>query len=229
MQNDAKTTQNLLSNQAETPNESTSTNTPAMETALKVIELSHGFTIKAGNEEDLTEYKTYSHIELYKDGQKIFTDDNKLEYQFNHTQYPIVLETAENTYELLFEINDRPLINYLKRLFVKNNVVYKQDILPTFMGDAKDVDHDNIEEYVGFREDAEIWNNSEGEYVTYYVPILFYSKTKNGIEPDTTLTLFWNKKIYGDFYGYTPNTKVVVPESTYNHVLKVADSLIKAD
>jgi hypothetical protein len=164
----------------------------------KVIDLKFGFKVKIGEEEDFQDFKTYSYFELTKDNRVIYFGDS--EYQFDNELYPIVIKTGTDSYELLFEINDRPTRNYLKRLFIENNKVVKQDKLPTFVAPPKDINGDGILEYAGYWDYAQTWG--ENCSLTAYNPILYYSITPTGLKLDSALTAERNEKIYGIFRGF---------------------------
>lgn len=98
----------------------------------KTILLDFGFKVALGQEEDFETFKTYSFFKLTKSGKVVYVD-TLLEYEFGDKLYPIVLQTGKNKFELLFEINDRPNKNYLKRIIIKNDKVIMTDSLPTFI------------------------------------------------------------------------------------------------
>jgi hypothetical protein len=134
------------------------------------------------------------------------------EYQFEDKLYPIVLKTVNDKYELLFEINDRPNKNYLKRIIVIDNKVAQVDKLPTFISRPKDLDDDGIKEYAGFWDYSQIWG--ENNALIAYNPILYYSISENGLELDSSLTIEKNGAIYGDFHGFEFSEKQEMPIST---------------
>jgi len=165
----------------------------------KSIKLANGFIVKVGKSEDFETFKTYSFFELTHSDKVIYTDTMR-EFEFGDKLYPIVLHTGADSYELMFEVNDRPNKNYLLRLFVKNQRLVRNDTLPTFITKAYDLDGDGIKEYVGFWCYNETWG--ENNDLTAYNPILFYKIRPTGLTLDSTLTINRNKKIYGEFSGF---------------------------
>ncbi|WP_321437747.1 hypothetical protein [uncultured Bacteroides sp.] len=174
----------------------------------KTLLLNFGFKVSLGQEEDFKTFKTYSFFELRKNEKTIYKDTS-LEYEFGDKLYPIVLQTGKNKFELLFEINDRPNKNYLKRLIIKDYRVIKTDSLPTFISKATDLDNDGIKEYAGFWDYNEIWGESETK--TDYNPILYYKIKPTGLKLDSLLTKENNTKIYGEFHGFEFNEKIEMP------------------
>ncbi len=180
----------------------------------KVFYLKNGFKIKAGHEENYGKFKTFTLFQLFKNNKIIFIDSSSTEYEFGDTLYPIVIKTERNNYELLFEINDRPNKNYLKRLIIKDDVVVSEDKLPTFISKPFDVNGDRLIEYAGFWNYSETWGENNG--LTDYNPILYYRLTSSGLKLDSALTKQRNISIYSDFKGYRFNEKIVMPASVIN-------------
>lgn len=175
------------------------------------IDLYYGFKANIGQSEDFETFKTYSFFELQHLDKVIYTD-TLLVYEFGDKLYPIVLQTGNKKYELLFEINDRPNKNYLKRLYIENNKLIKTDKLPTFITNPSDLDGDGIKEYAGFWCYSEIWG--ENNELTDYNPILYYKVKSTGIELDSVLTEKKNKEIYGEFHGFNFDEKQEMSSTT---------------
>jgi len=175
----------------------------------KTIELDYGFKVTVGQGEDFGNFKTYMSFELSKNGKLIFADNPLIEYEFRDKFYPLITKIDSDKYELLFEVNDRPNKNYLKRLLVQKTLIVKEDKLPTFVAKPKDVDNDGIEEYAGFWDYAQRWG--ENYSLTAYNPIIYYSITKDGLQLDSTLTIKKNKEIYGGFHGFSFSEDVEQP------------------
>ena len=170
-------------------------------TDKKTINLNHGFNVTVGQVEDFGNFITYTFFELTRNNEIIYSDSSLTEYEFGDKLYPIVVKTGENNFELLFEINDRPNKGYLKRLFIKNNILCKEDTLPTFIAEAKDLDNDGVKEYAGFWDYAQVWGANNN--LTAYNPIIYYEIKNSGLEIDSVLTIERNKAIYGQFYGFS--------------------------
>lgn len=168
---------------------------------LKTIKLDFDFVVAVGQEEDFEKFKTYTFFHLTRNNATIYIDSSLTEYEFGNKFFPIVIKTGDNSFELLFEINNRPNKNYLKRLFIKNNKLVGQDKLPTFEAEPIDINKDGIKEYAGFWDYSEVWG--ENHNLTAYNPILYYSVTPTGLKLDSFLTRERNEMIYGKFYGFS--------------------------
>ena len=168
---------------------------------LKTIKLDYDFIISIGQEEDFEKFKTYSFFQLARNNSIIYIDSSLTEYEFGDKLFPIVIKSGDNSFELLFEINDRPSKNYLKRLFIKDNKLVGQDKLPTFETIPKDIDDNGTLEYAGYWDYQQIWGKNDN--LTSYNPILYYSVTSQGLMLDSLLTKERNENIYGKFYGFS--------------------------
>jgi hypothetical protein len=183
----------------------------AKNNTAKTLHLDYNFKVEAKRGENFGNFTTYTFFKLTQNDNAVFLDSSLTEYEFDDTLYPIVLKTGEDSYQLLFEINDRPNKNYLKRLFVTHEKVVQSDKLPTFLTKPIDIKHNGILEYVGFWDYSEIWGEKDNH--TAYNPLLFFSLTKNGLQLDSLLTIEQNKKIYGEFHGYSYDEKIEMPIS----------------
>lgn len=206
--------------QSQQPISSSPVNFPANDTT-KILNLDFGFKVLAGEEEDLGTTKTYTFFQLLEDDSIIFTNETLDEYEFKNPHFPMVLKTGPAAFEVIFEINDRPFNNYLRRFFVKDNQLVKQDKLPMFVGKAMDTNHDGIKEYAGYWQDSEVWGPQNS--LTAYNPVIIYAVRENGLQIDTALTIERNTGIYGQFQGYFYNEKSEQPVS----VIKKFDAVLK--
>jgi hypothetical protein len=139
----------------------------------------------------------------------VYLDSSLTEYEFDNKLFPIILQTGDNSFELLFEVNYRPSKNYLKRLFVSNDKLVGQDKLPIFEANPIDINNDGIKEYAGSFNYFEIWG--ENNNLTSYNPILYYSVTPAGLKLDSLLTKERNELIYGQFHGFSFSEKIEPP------------------
>ena len=176
---------------------------------FKTFEIAFDFWVTIGEEEDFEKFKTYTYFKLERNNEIVYHDNSLTEYEFGNSLFPIVLQTGENCFELLFEINNRPFKNYLKRLFVSNDKFVNQDKLPAFEDNPVDINNDGIKKYVGSFDDFEIWG--ENPHRTGYNPILYYSVTETGLKLDSLLTKQRNEIIYGHFYGFSYNNNIEQP------------------
>jgi len=199
----------------ETSDHLTTSLTPANEEItsqdLKTIKLDFDFIVSVGQEEDFEKFKTYTFFQLTRNNATIYIDSSLTEYEFGNKLFPIIIKTGDNSFELLFEINDRPNKNYLKRLFIKDNKLVKQDKLPTFETKPIDINQDGITEYAGFWDHSQFWG--ENYSLTVYNPILYYSLTTEGLKLDSLMTRERNEMIYGNFYGFSYSEEFEIPIS----------------
>jgi len=172
--------------------------------------LDFGFKVTIGNEEDFETFKTYMYFKLERNNNVIFEDNSLTEYEFGDKRYPIVLQTGNNSFEALFEVNSRPGKNYLKRLFVNNDKLVEQDELPVFEAEATDINNDGIKEYAGQRYYSEAWSG-ENDMLVSYNPFLYYSVMQTGLKLDSLLTKQRNEMIYGTFHGFQFSNDIEPP------------------
>jgi len=179
---------------------------------FKTLELDFGFKATAELIEEFVPYMNlYSNFKLERNNNIVYLDSSLTEYEFDNKLFPIILQTGDNSFELLFEVNNRPSKNYLKRLFVSNGKLLGQDKLPTFEAKPTDINDDGIKEYAGFGDYSQTWG--ENYSLTAYNPILYYSVTETGLKLDSLLTIQRNEIIYGQFYGFSFSEKYEQPIS----------------
>jgi hypothetical protein len=187
----------------------------------KVIDLDFGFKAIASDSEDFKTFKTYSHFELLRNNKLLFTDTT-VEYEFGDKLYPLLLKTGSDSFELLFEVNDRPSKNYLNRIFINQDKVVGQDKLPTFIGNPVDINKDGIMAYAGYR-DYQVSGVSPDSIA--YSPILYYSITKTGLKLDSALTKQQNEMIYGKFFGFEFSERFGSFAKKFKEEIKLIESL----
>lgn len=164
------------------------------------VSLSNGFSLALSKGEVLGNLTVYSHIKLMRNGKIIYQDDSRT-YELSTKMYPMVMPTGNNRYDIILEVNDNPNKSYLHRLFVVNDKVVKDDVLPTFVMKPCFLKGNSSLVFAGFWGYNEVWNDT----LTAYNPILYYEVTKAGLLLDSTFTEQMNKKIYGAFYGFEYN------------------------
>jgi len=173
---------------------------------FKTFEFDFGFTVTVRKTEVFDVLKTFEHFKLKRNNRIVYFDDGLLnEYEFCNELFPIILQTGDDSFELLFEVNDRPNKNYLKRLFVSNDKLIGQDKLPLFEGKPIDIDNDGIKRYAGSFGFFELWG--ENNSFTTYNPILYFKITETGLKLDSLFTKQRNEMIYGQFHGFSYSEK----------------------
>lgn len=171
----------------------------------KLINLDFGFKLIVGQEEELEKVKIYSYLKLIRYNTNIYIDSLLTDYEFGNKLFPKIFKTGNNSFEVLIEVNNRPNKNYLKRLYIKDNKLLKQDVIPTFESNPIDINNDGIKEYAGYWDYSQVWGYNNN--ITAYNPILYYSITPNGLLLDSLLTKQRNEMIYGGFYGFSFSEK----------------------
>ncbi|MDL2231438.1 hypothetical protein LJB85_01715 [Porphyromonadaceae bacterium OttesenSCG-928-L07] len=181
---------------------------------FKELILDFGFKVTVELiEEFVPDMELYLNFKLERGNSIVYSDTSSLEYEFNDNNFPIVMQTGDNCFELLFEVNDRPNKNYLKRLFINNEKLVGQDRLPIFEANPIDINNDGIKEYAGYWDYSQIWGANDD--LTAYNPILYYSVTKTGLKLDSLLTKERNEMVYGQFYGFSFSEKYEQPISVF--------------
>jgi hypothetical protein len=181
---------------------------------LKTLELDFGFDVTIGQSEEFKGADWYDYFKLERNGNVIFI--SYADYEFGDKNYPMILQTGVDSYELLFEINSRPGNNRVKRLFVRNDKLTEEDELPIFVNsEPRDINGDGIKEYAGYKVLFEYgaYDEEAGNYTTFYNPLIYYSLTETGLKLDTLLTQQRNEIIFGHFYGLEPDYDIELPGS----------------
>jgi len=150
-------------------------------------------------------------------GDKIIFQDSLNEYWLkglDSDQYPKILSCADGNYQLLIEVDERPNQNELMRLTISKDGKARQDRLPIFSWQPKDIDNDGKLEVSGILTNGE--TIADGD-TAFYNPILIYEITDNCLELDSTSTIEKNKKIWGQFHGYYYNDALLLPFDRNNY------------
>jgi hypothetical protein len=172
----------------------------------KTIKLGYGFEIKVGRNEDLPPLQVYSLFILTHNKNPIYIDTSFTEYELGDTLYPIVRAIDHETFEVLVEINDRLLKNYVKYFKVFEDQIIYTEKMPTFISSATNLDEDGNLELAGYWGAGETWGNNYS--LTGYDPIIYFEIKPTGIMLDSALTISKNREFYADFYGFKYNEKI---------------------
>lgn len=162
---------------------------------LEKFPLSNNFEIIAAN--DTTDMPSVYPQLLVKHNNLAIFFDTASYYFFNDPQYPMLLKTGANSFELLLETDGRPQDNGLLHLKIKNDTVIETNTLPIFISKASNLDNDNTPEYAGC-----IGYPEASETYLPYSPIVYYELHPDGIRIDSVLTEQRNTFIYGKFHGF---------------------------
>lgn len=168
-----------------------------------VIDLKYGFRIIFSKNEDFETFKTYWDTKIYLDNKVVYVDATN-EYEINE-KYPSIRKVKEKI-EILLVNNDRPFINKLRLLIFSNGQFERDEYLPYFKMNPRDIDNDNLLELVGILNASEVW----GDDTVYmpYNPIFVYELGDNGIVIDSVETEKINVRVYDKFYGYEYNSEI---------------------
>lgn len=123
--------------------------------------------------------------------------DTATYFFFENPNYPMLLKTGTNSFELLLETDGRPQVNGLLHLQIRNDTVIRADRLPIFITKAVNLDTDPALEYAG-----SIGYPEASETYLPYSPIVYYELHPDGIRIDSVLTQQRNAIIYGKFHGF---------------------------
>ncbi|NNV58032.1 hypothetical protein [Limnovirga soli] len=135
-------------------------------------------------------------------GKVIYKADSLTEFEFVQKNYPIVSQIGPNKFQLLLEQNERPNKNLILDLVIENSKIVSKTVIPSF--DSTFINSNNQRVYCGVYD-----YNQEDEHKRFsYIPTLFFINSKNGLSLDSNTTISYNKKVWGKFYGFTPNYKL---------------------
>jgi hypothetical protein len=190
----------------------------------KTIKFDHGFEIKVGRNEDLAPLQIYSLFILTHNNKQIYIDSSFTEYELGDSLYPIVRAIDHETFEVLVEINDRPLKNYVKYFKVFQDQIIYTEKMPTFFPRALNLDEDENLELAGFWGIGETWGDNYS--LTGYDPIIYFEIKPTGITLDSALTISKNREFYGEFYGFKYNGKI---EFKTSETIKREDEILKLE
>lgn len=155
---------------------------------------------------------TVHQMPFYKNLKIVYNDaliyDNKeTEFITNFGILPIVRQLENGEVEALLGIKENKGYKIL-RLLLEEKKILSQSKLPLFSGGHQDIDKDRIPEFMGYLENYP-------DYCTqcdsvYYNPLLIYEMRPNGFALDTTATQTWIQEHYNDFYGFQPDSTIIV-------------------
>lgn len=147
------------------------------------------------------------------DKEIIFKADSLNEFEFK--EWTKVKEIDNQKCQIFIEQNDRPLLNKIILLDVFKGKLLRQQVIPRFEKPPHDFDNDGLKEYAGIIDAPEPIREN---YISY-TPILFYEDKLNGFTLDSTATKLINTRLWGKFYGFQPNSKLVLktPKDFYKY------------
>ena len=132
-------------------------------------------------------------------GKVVYKADSLTEFEFDKKFYPLVTQIGPNKFELLLEQNERPSKNLILHLVIENSKVVSNKLIPSF--DSSFINSNNQRVYCGIYD-----YNQENELKRVsYIPTLFFIDSKQGLLLDSNRTILYNKKVWGKFYGFSPN------------------------
>ncbi len=131
-------------------------------------------------------------------------------FVLNDSLNPTIIELGDDLFEIFLEIDDRPNRNFLQMLKIQLDKVIDSQKIPKFFHNPYQIVNGKCL-FVGMWDYSEGWTNGKDSVYSTYNPYLYYEITKTGIVLDSAVTRKINKEIYGDFYGYTEDSKLVFP------------------
>jgi len=180
------------------------------------VNLKYGFRIVFSKNENFETFKIYWDTKIYLDNEIVFIDSIS-EYEINE-KYPSIRK-FKNSFEILLNYNDRPSMNKLKQLVFSNGKLEKEEFLPYFKMNPRDIDNDGKLELAGTLYASEFW----GDDTVYmpYNPVLVYELGENEIVIDSVETEKVNVRIYDKFCGFDYNSDIsFVRNDKFSKVLK---------
>lgn len=154
--------------------------------------------------------ESFNKISVFFDNKLIFKDSLN-EYWltgYESTQYPKLLMSADSNYQLLIEVDERPNQNELLNLTISKEGELIQHRLPIFNWNPMDIDNDGKLEVDGTLTNGETIANGD---TAFYNPVLVYELIDNCLVFDSATTIEKNKKIWGQFHGYSYNDTLLLP------------------
>jgi len=153
---------------------------------------------------------SFNPIVITKNDVEVFHDTSN-EYWLSgleSKEYPKLLSCSDGSVQILIEIDDRPNINELKQIIITKYSKVVLNLLPVFLWNPKDINNDGKLELTGFLTDSESIANGDS---IVYNPKLVYEFSNNCIAFDSLATIKLNKELYGDFYGFSYNESIILP------------------
>lgn len=153
---------------------------------------------------------SFNPIEVFYNNKTVFKDTSN-EYWlsgFQSKQYPKLLECTIGDLQLLIEVDERPNINELQRITISKDGKIKIDRLPVFNWEPKNIDNDGKMKITGVLTNGE--TIADGD-TAFYNPVLVYEISNNCLILDSLSTEKFNKRIWGNFYGYKYNDSLLLP------------------
>jgi hypothetical protein len=153
---------------------------------------------------------SFKRISVFFENKLIFKDslNNYWLTGYESTQYPKLLKCSDGSYQLLIEVDERPNQNELIQLIISKDGKLTQNRLPIFNWNPIDIDADGNLEVDGTLTNGETIANGD---TAFYNPVLVYELTDNCLVFDSTTTIEKNKKIWGQFHGYSYNDTLLLP------------------
>ncbi len=159
---------------------------------------------------------SFKPIAVFLDSKEVFHDSLN-EYWLtglSSRQYPKLLNCSDGSFQLLVEVDERPNQNELRRITISKEGRVKTDNLPIFKWNPLDTDNDGKVEVEGILTNGE--TISDGD-TAYYNPTIVYEISNQCLALDRQATRSVNKKIWGKFYGYLYNEKLLLPFKRLRH------------
>lgn len=164
----------------------------------------------------------YRGMEIFVDGKSVYKDSLGNHIALGDPDYH-VKKIKTSIFEIYAGENHRPADIRTTYFKISNGTLLAKKTIPEFLNAAADLDDDGKKEYAGVLFDATELPEPYGSI--WYWPILCYEETSDGLALDSALTIKENKLVYGNFYGFQNDAKIILP--VYDKFAKETDRLRK--
>ena len=170
------------------------------------INLSKEYKLTAKLNDEFAKDSCYDSLVIFENERPIFSSRENDFFVICDKSRPMLFHEQKSNI-IMLEIDARPDVNKIVAFVIKDNKVQKIDTLPQFEEQPKDIDNDNKLEVYGIMNLVEAYCADCDS--SYYNPTLVYKITETGFVLDSINTIKMNKKIWGDFYGFKIQYKVL--------------------
>jgi hypothetical protein len=156
--------------------------------------------------EEFASDSCYDNLVVLKSEKPIYKAQDRKLFVISQSSKPM-LYTAGQSDLILIQYDNRPDLNQTLAIHFQNGILKGLDTIPQIDNKPKDLDHDSFIEFYGTLHltDAYCLDCDSA----YYNPSLVYKFTEEGLKLDSINTIVINKMIWGDFYGYKEQKKIL--------------------
>lgn len=170
------------------------------------LPLSGDFKIICRLNEEFASDSCYDNLVVLKSEKTIYKAKDRDLFVITQISKPM-LYTAGQSDLILIQYDNRPDLNRTLALHFQNGILKGLDTIPQIDNKPKDLDHDSYNEFYGTLHLTDAYCQDCDS--AYYNPSLVYKFTEAGLKLDSINTIAINKIIWGDFYGFKKQKKIL--------------------